>query len=479
MAGALHTAQTSEGTVLQRHQHYSGYVLQVLDAGVIACSWLVTYWGCQQAVASGAIQLPNLAMSPALAPLVALLWVAVFGFSRVYESRRMLGLSNELLVVTKAHCVALLILLAVSYRAPEYGDIRPYLLAFGVVAGAALLGFRTSLRAVLRGFGARGVNLRHVLAVGEGPTMEGLIARLEAYPELGLRVIGVVTHDQSEVRAVAGKPIIGHFGDFGQVVTNTRPDEVLIALPPAQGPHLDSLLDVLRDEPLDVRVVPDVQRYVTLGCQIDEFDGTPIVHINDSPLVGLGAFAKRATDVVLSAAGLVALSPLLLLIGLAVKITSPGPIIYAQERMGLAGRSFRMLKFRSMRQDAECKTGAVWCQPADNRRTPIGAFLRKTSLDELPQLWNVLCGDMSLVGPRPERPVFVDKFRKEIPQYMLRHKVQAGITGWAQVNGWRGNTSLHARIECDLFYIRNWSYLLDMKILLLTIWKGFVNKNAY
>jgi exopolysaccharide biosynthesis polyprenyl glycosylphosphotransferase len=203
------------------------------------------------------------------------------------------------------------------------------------------------------------------------------------------------------------------------------------------------------------------------------------VRINDSPLVGLGAFAKRTTDVVLSAIALVVLFPLLAFIGLLVKLDSPGPIIYAQERLGLNGRCFRMLKFRSMRVDAESKTGAVWCKPSDDRRTAWGAFLRKTSLDELPQLWNVLCGDMSLVGPRPERPVFVDQFRKEIPNYMLRHKVHAGITGWAQVNGWRGNTSLNARIECDLFYIRNWSYLLDLKILLLTIWKGFINKNAY
>jgi exopolysaccharide biosynthesis polyprenyl glycosylphosphotransferase len=181
----------------------------------------------------------------------------------------------------------------------------------------------------------------------------------------------------------------------------------------------------------------------------------------------------------LSALALVVLSPLLFLIAALVKLTSPGPVLYSQERMGLDGRSFRMWKFRSMRVDAEARTGAVWAQASDGRRTAFGTFLRKTSLDELPQLWNVLRGDMSLVGPRPERPVFVQRFRKEIPYYMLRHKVQAGITGWAQVNGWRGNTSLDRRIECDLFYIRNWSYALDLKILTLTLWKGFIHKNAY
>lgn len=423
--------------------------------------------------------LPGASFSASMAPLVGLLWVAVLGYCGVYESRRMLGVATELQVVGKAHCVALVVLLLTNHLAPQYGNGGQFLPWFGVTGGAALLGFRAALRKLLRWMRARGVNLRQVLAVGEGEAMEGLIARLDMYPELGLRVVGVVTDEQSALETVAGKSVVGHFGELSELIHRTQADEVLISLPPTQMVRLDWLLEILRDETLDVRIVPDVHRHVALGCKIDEFDGTPIVRINDSPLVGLGAFAKRSTDILLSLTALLILSPLLLLIAIAVKITSPGPIIYAQERMGLDGRSFRMLKFRSMRQDAESKTGAVWCRPSDDRRTPIGSFLRQTSLDELPQLWNVLCGDMSLVGPRPERPVFVNQFRKEIPHYMLRHKVQAGITGWAQVNGWRGNTSLTARIECDLFYIRNWSYLLDLKILLMTIWKGFINKNAY
>jgi exopolysaccharide biosynthesis polyprenyl glycosylphosphotransferase len=205
----------------------------------------------------------------------------------------------------------------------------------------------------------------------------------------------------------------------------------------------------------------------------------PVVRLNDSPLIGWYAAGKRLIDIVVATTALVVLSPLLLLLAVIVKVTSPGPVLYAQERMGLDGRTFRMLKFRSMRVDAEAQSGAVWAQKEDNRRTVLGTLLRKTSLDELPQLWNVLLGEMSLVGPRPERPVFVHQFRKEIPHYMLRHKVKAGITGWAQVNGWRGNTSLRRRIECDLYYIQNWSYALDLKILTLTLWKGFVNKNAY
>jgi Undecaprenyl-phosphate glucose phosphotransferase len=254
---------------------------------------------------------------------------------------------------------------------------------------------------------------------------------------------------------------------------------VLIALPASRNRELEQLLDSLADETLDVRIVPDVLRHVTLSCDIEDFNGLPIVRLNDSPLVGWGALTKRVTDVVLSATALVVLSPLLGLLAALVKLTSPGPVLFVQERMGLDGRSFPMLKFRSMRSDAESTSGPVWAQAADNRRTAFGTLLRKTSLDELPQLYNVLRGDMALVGPRPERPVFVSQFRNQIPHYMLRHKVKAGITGWAQVNGWRGNTSLDRRIECDLFYIRNWSYALDLKILAMTLWKGFVNENAY
>jgi exopolysaccharide biosynthesis polyprenyl glycosylphosphotransferase len=230
---------------------------------------------------------------------------------------------------------------------------------------------------------------------------------------------------------------------------------------------------------VDIEVVPDLTEYIKVGCTVEDFDGIPVLHMNGSPLKGFWAFAKRFTDAALSGIGILILSPVLAGLALAVKLTSKGPIFYGQERMGLDGRHFRMWKFRSMRVDAESKTGAVWAVANDDRRTPIGAFLRSTSLDELPQLWNVFIGQLSLVGPRPERPVFVHKFKSEIPHYMLRHRVKAGITGWAQVNGWRGNTSLQGRIDCDLYYIRHWSYLLDIKILIMTVWRGFIHKNAY
>jgi Undecaprenyl-phosphate glucose phosphotransferase len=467
--------------MLKRYQHTVGGMLRVMDACVMAGAWLAAYWARFFLpgffpVTKG---LPPFTTYASLAPLVAVLWLVVFTMMGVYESRRMLGIGHQLARLLKAHGVALLLFVAVTYLFEEYKFSRLVMLYFAGLGTLTTVLFRVLVRSCLHTLRARGYNLRYVLAVGEGEALEGLLERTEAFPELGLRIEGIVTQHGAASATLRGTPVVGKFEELPELIQRHGVDEVIIALPPSQQQEMHRLLDLLHDETVDVRLVPDVQRHATLGCEIEDFDGLPVVRINDSPLVGYGAIAKRLTDFLLSGVALIALSPLFLSIALAVKLTSRGPVLYAQERMGLDGRTFRMFKFRSMRVDAEARTGAVWAQAGDDRRTPIGAFLRQTSLDELPQLWNILRGDMSLVGPRPERPVFVNKFRKEVPHYMLRHKVKAGLTGWAQVNGWRGNTSLDRRIECDLFYIRNWSYLLDLKIMTLTLWKGFVNKNAY
>ena len=222
-----------------------------------------------------------------------------------------------------------------------------------------------------------------------------------------------------------------------------------------------------------------MSRFTRFASGIALVDGQPVISINESPLAGMGRLIKRGVDVCGAVVGLVLFGPVMGLIAVLVRLSSPGPVLYRQERMGLDGNSFWILKFRSMPVDAEKKSGAVWAKPADNRATWLGSLLRSSSLDELPQFLNVLRGEMSLVGPRPERPVFVGEFRMKIPGYMLRHKVKAGITGWAQVNGWRGDTSLEKRIECDLFYIQHWSVWLDLRIIFLTVFRGFLNKNAY
>jgi Undecaprenyl-phosphate glucose phosphotransferase len=466
--------------MLKRYHHIVGGIFRVVDACVIGLVWLVSYWARFKvpvvAVTKG---FPSFEKYAALAPLVMILWAFVFSSMRVYQSRRMLRRTHEAHLILKAHGAAMLFFIALTYLFSEYRYSRGVMIYFGLGGGFALVAFRLALRNALRAIRRRGFNLRHVLAVGEGPALEILVARLKKFPELGLQVKGVLVHDGSSVRELAGQPVLGHYSELAEMVRKTKVDQVLIALPRSQSAELDRLLGLLRDETVDIQLVPDIHEYVTLGCEIEDFDGLPIVNLNDSPLNGWGGIVKRVTDVFLSAVGLTLLSPILLFIAALVKLTSKGDIFYRQERMGLDGRTFQMLKFRSMKVGAEEKTGAVWASPGDDRRTALGSFLRATSLDELPQLWNVLMGDMSLVGPRPERPVFVQQFRSEIPHYMLRHKVKSGITGWAQVNGWRGNTSLDRRIECDLYYIRNWTYALDWKILIMTLWKGFINPNAY
>jgi len=466
--------------MLKRYQLIVGGCFRVIDGAVAALAWVASYWLRFYLppfeVTKG---FPSFATYASLAPLVAVLWMTVFAWMRVYESRRMLPLAHDVGVLLKAHGVAMLLFIVLTYLVDDYKYSRLVMAYFGVLAAGTLVFFRLTLRMVLRAFRKRGFNLRHALAVGEGRVIEMLIQRVEAYPELGVRLQGVVTHEDYDASAVANLPVVGHYGQIAQLIQERHIDEVLVAMPSSQSQELRRVLEALQDETVDIHLVPDIQEYVALGCHIEEFEGLPLVRLNDGSVYGWGALAKRVTDVTLSLAALICLAPVLGLIALAVKLSSRGPVLYVQERMGLDGRTFPMLKFRSMRVDAESRTGAVWAQAKDDRRTALGTFLRKTSLDELPQLWNVFWGDMSLVGPRPERPVFVHQFRKEIPHYMLRHKVKSGITGLAQVNGWRGNTSLRRRIECDLDYIRNWSYVLDLKIMTMTLWKGFINKNAY
>lgn len=451
--------------MLKRYQSIIGGLFRITDLLVISAAWLAAYFFRFFVplieVTKG---FPKFSTYLSLLPLILFLWMIVFNSLRVYQPKRMLRRTDEALLLLKSHFFALMMFLTLTYLISEYRYSRVVMIYFGLIGAIGLVVFRLILRNAVRIIHRSGKLTRSILAVGEGKSLEELIHRLERFPELGFRLVGTVSGDYSKL------------SDY---LKKNQVDQVLVALPHHQSAQLEQVLSAIKDETIDIKLVPDLQAYIALGCEVEEFDGIPILNLNDSPLEGWWFVAKRVTDIVLSLIALVILSPIMLLVALAIKLTSRGPILYSQERMGLDGRVFRMYKFRSMKVDAESKTGAVWAQQNDDRRTPIGTFLRTTSLDELPQFWNVFVGDMSLVGPRPERPVFVSQFRGEIPHYMLRHKVKAGITGWAQINGWRGNTSLERRIECDLYYIRNWSYLFDLKILFYTLWRGFIHKNAY
>jgi Undecaprenyl-phosphate glucose phosphotransferase len=273
--------------------------------------------------------------------------------------------------------------------------------------------------------------------------------------------------------------VLGPLAEAPDILQREGIDQLYVALPLEEHVKMLALVESANREVVDIKVVPDLLQVIALRARLEDLDGIPIINIHDVPLRGVNAAVKRVIDIVLSSLALVVLAVPLGIIALLVKWTSPGRVLYRQERMGLDGQSFHVWKFRSMYENAELYTGPVWASDDDPRCTPVGKWLRRLSVDELPQLWNVLTGEMSLVGPRPERPFFVDQFKHRIPQYMLRHKVKAGLTGWAQVNGWNGNTSLEKRIEYDLYYIENWSVWLDFKIMWLTLVKGLYHKHAY
>jgi Undecaprenyl-phosphate glucose phosphotransferase len=339
---------------------------------------------------------------------------------------------------------------------------------------------RELMRELLERRWRAGVGLKRILIAGSGELGRLVADKILEHRELGYQIVGFVDDRASgDHLGYRGLPLLGTIEEASEIANREAIDHLYVALPPEQHVQMLELIESTSREMVDVKVVPDLLQVIALRARLEDLDGVPVININDVPLQGINSAIKRVLDVILSSAALAVLGLPLLLIAALVKVTSRGRVLYRQERMGLDGKSFTIVKFRSMYDDAERETGPVWARQDDPRVTPLGRFLRKSNLDELPQLWNVLRGDMSIVGPRPERPHFVEQFKHRIPQYMLRHKVKAGLTGWAQVNGWRGNTPLEKRIEYDLYYIEHWSVKLDLKILWLTVLKGFFHKHAY
>lgn len=325
---------------------------------------------------------------------------------------------------------------------------------------------------------ARGVDHRRAVIIGGGRDARRIADGFAAQPWTGIEIRGWFSTPLSH-KYLEDVPLLGTIENLAPYVEAHRIDQVWISLPMSAEADIQDVLKRLAHSAVDIKLVPDLFGVHLLNHGIDQVAGLPVVTLQQSPLQGSARLLKGIEDRLLSALILLMIAPLMTAIAIAVKLSSPGPVFYRQERVSWNNRRFEMLKFRSMPVDAESGSGAVWAKSGESRATKTGAFLRKTSLDELPQFINVLKGDMSIVGPRPERPVFVDKFKEEIPAYMKKHLVKAGITGWAQVNGWRGSTDLQRRIECDIYYIENWSLLFDLRIILLTLFKGFIHKNAY
>jgi Undecaprenyl-phosphate glucose phosphotransferase len=409
---------------------------------------------------------------------VLAIWEATFYLFSIY--RRFFNRTEEIVTLFKANFVALMILVFLAFFFQRTQFSRLVFVYFGALNFAALALSRGFVKGYYVSLQKRQIAAAQVLIVGARELGAGVAETLLKHPELGFHISGFLTGVPQKVGTrIKDIKVLGLYEEIEQVIQSQGINLVIFALPLAAHQKLEEMLNKIRDELVDIKIVPDLYRFISLRGGIEEFEGLPFINLRESPMVGWNRILKRAFDVFLSALVMIILSPLFLLIAAAIKLTSPGPILYRQIRMGLDGRVFEMLKFRSMVVGAENETGPIWAQKGDPRRTRLGGLLRKFSLDELPQLINVIKGEMSLVGPRPERPEFIESFKDQIPNYMLRHKMKAGMTGWAQINGWRGNTSLKKRIECDLYYIENWSLLMDLKILFKTLWKGIYSQEAY
>jgi exopolysaccharide biosynthesis polyprenyl glycosylphosphotransferase len=417
-----------------------------------------------------------------LLPIVTIVFPLAFAVQGLYSVRPTRSKAEEWLQVAIGSIVATVVLsgvlLWVRPGSPDVLYSRATLAIFLVCAIVLVILGRTLVRVFVERRHRLGKDLDHVLIAGSGELARAVVDRIAAHrDELGFRVAGYLRNGDDG--QLAGLECLGTIADAENVVDAQKIDHVFVALPHASSQAMMALLDRLVRTPVSIHVVPDLLQFMVLRSRVEDIDGLPTINLSETPLEGWSRFAKRGFDLLVSGISLVVLAPVMALVALAIWFEDRGPVFYRQVRMGLDGKSFDILKFRSMRVGAENDTGAVWADREDPRRTKVGRQIRAWSLDELPQLWNVVMGDMSVVGPRPERPQFVEQFRTEYPHYMLRHKVRAGMTGWAQVHGWRGNTSIRMRIEHDLYYIENWSLMLDMKILFLTVLHGLKHENAY
>lgn len=460
----------------RRHGQKLGLVFLVVDLTVTALAWFAAYWvrySCWPAPHG----VPEIDIVARGLPMVLVLAAVAYRLSGLYEVHRLRELPRELGTVGKASGLLFLLAIAVMFYRHDVYETRLGLALFVALNAVLLAVTRRAVWQGLKYLRNRGLNYGRALIVGAGRLGRVVCETIRQNGWTGLEAVGFV--DEPQKREPLELPRLGTIDDIAQVVKQYDIDHVFIALPLSRSGELPHVYRALEHVLVEVQLVPDLPQLAGMKLRTLEIDGVTFLSLRGDPHRGWGRLAKRGMDLALGAVALLLAAPLMLLLAALVKLTSPGPVFYRQQRLGLGGRTFDMLKFRSMRINAEARSGAVWAARNDDRCTPLGRLMRRWSLDELPQLFNVLWGDMSLVGPRPERDVFVEKFSRQVPNYVQRHQVKAGITGWAQVNGWRGNTSLRRRIECDLFYISNWSPWLDLKILWLTLWCGFRHRNAY
>jgi len=477
--------------VVKRHNALLVAFYVVADAALASAAFLLAFLiRFESGLLPAPKGYPPLDQYVNMLPFIAALTPFAFQLQGVYRLRRGRSRADEFFPLLVGTVMAIVLtagslLYVQTYFSSDAAKARGALEVSQPVWALFLLlnvVFATGIREVVREALERrwraGIGLKRILIAGSGELGRMVAQRVVQHRELGYQVIGFVDDTDARGADSSELPILGSLADVGTIARREQIDHLYVALPADEHVKLLGLIELTSRECIDVKVVPDLLQFIALRARLEDLDGLPVININDVPLQGMHAWVKRGLDFTLSAAALVVLGLPLALVAAIVRWSSPGPVFFRQERMGLDGKAFTVYKFRSMRVDAEKHTGPIWADDNDSRATPVGRWLRRFDIDELPQLWNVLRGDMSLVGPRPERPFFVEQFKHRLPQYMLRHKVKAGITGWAQVNGWRGNTSLEKRLEYDLYYIENWSVTLDIKIILLTLVRGLFQRGV-
>ena len=412
---------------------------------------------------------------------VYLLLYAIFG---LYAPKRTKGGRAELTDILKANTLGFLIFTLVLYLGSKnpfiYHFSRRLTIVFYVFSVIFTTFERNCIRLTLRRLRKKGYNRRQVLLVGFSDAAKGYIDRVLTNPEWGYEIRGILDDTMEWGSSYHSVMVIGKVADLEELLKLASLDEIAITLPLSGYSGLKKIVQICEKSGVHTKFIPDYFSVIPTIPYMEDLGGLPAINIRHVPLTEFyNAALKRAVDILGGIVGLILFSPVMLIAAILIKISSPGPVIFAQERIGLHQKPFKMYKLRSMKLQTDDEEKKEWTTKHDPRVTPVGRFIRSTSIDEMPQFWNILKGDMSLVGPRPERPFFVEKFKEEIPHYMIKHQVRPGLTGWAQVNGFRGDTSIERRVEYDLYYIENWTIGFDIKILFLTFFKGFVNKNAY
>ncbi|MEA3411477.1 MAG: undecaprenyl-phosphate glucose phosphotransferase, partial [Pseudomonadota bacterium] len=468
--------------MLKEHSSLVNVFLRAIDWFAIYASGVVAFYLSGVSEAFEQIGQTGLPESYVLVILMVVgLSAAIFPASSVYRVWRGAPVMEELRQVTIGWCALAFVLAALALMTKTGAQYsRMWGGVWFVLGWTSLTTSRIVLRFLLRWIRSQGFNQRQIVIVGTGSLAREVAERVTAANWTGLELLGFFGEPVNDGKPAARElPILGSLDALPAFVEANSVDQVWLAMPLREEKAVKEVLHKLRHSTTDIRFIPDIFGFSLLNHSFSEVAGLPVLDLSRTPMNGLNLWIKEAEDKGLALIILILTSPLLLLLALGVKLSSPGPVFYRQERVSWNGEPFMMFKFRSMPVNCECRTGPTWASRGEKRATTFGQFLRRTSLDELPQFINVLMGHMSIVGPRPERPVFVDQFKDEVPDYMKKHMVKAGITGWAQINGWRGDTDLNMRIEHDIYYIEHWSLWFDLKIIFLTLFKGFTHENAY